>query len=384
MSRLEELIDKLCPNGVEYITLSDICDVYDGTHQTPQYTDSGIRFVSVENINALYDTQKYISVDAFEKYKIKPQKNDVLMTRIGSIGTCAVVDRDEPLAYYVSLALLRPNLSKINSYYLKYVIESKQGRKELRKRTLVNAVPIKVNMGEIGKIKIPVPPIEVQKEIVSILDVFEIYIKKLSKEFELREKQSNYYIAELLSFDKSTPKIKLDDCCILEKGKTPIQKAVAGEYPLVVTTEERKSSNTYQFNSKTVCIPLVSSRGHGVACLNRVYYQEGKFALGNILCGVTPNNYDELSAEYLYYYLNFKKDILLVPLMKGGANVSLTVDALRGVKIPVPTIKEQNDILSKLKPFAEYQETLKKEINARQIQYEYYKDKLLSFKQLSE
>lgn len=83
-------------------------------------------------------------------------------------------------------------------------------------------------------------------------------------------------------------------------------------------------------------MPLVSSRGHGVACLNQIYYQEGKFALGNILCGVTPQNSNFLSAEYLYYYLNFKKDVLIVPLMKGGANVSLTVNALRGVEVVVP------------------------------------------------
>ena len=81
---------------------------------------------------------------------------------------------------------------------------------------------------------------------------------------------------------------KLGECCNLEKGVTPIQKATPGEYPFVVTTSERKASDSYQFDAPAVCIPLVSSRGHGVACLNQLYYQEGKFALGNILCGVTP------------------------------------------------------------------------------------------------
>lgn len=122
---------------------------------------------------------------------------------------------------------------------------------------------------------------------------------------------------------------KLSECCTLEKGNTPIQKAAPGQYPLVVTTEERKSSNTYQFGKPTVCIPLISSRGHGVASLSSLFYQEGKFALGNILCGVTPVNRDELSAKFLFYYLNHKKDTLIVPLMRGGANVSLTVDSLK-------------------------------------------------------
>ena len=58
MTKLEELIQELCPNGVEYRTLNTICNVYDGTHQTPQYTDSGIKFASVENIADPYATEK--------------------------------------------------------------------------------------------------------------------------------------------------------------------------------------------------------------------------------------------------------------------------------------------------------------------------------------
>ena len=172
---------------------------------------------------------------------------------------------------------------------------------------------------------------------------------------------------------------RLSDCCYLQKGNTPIQKATPGEYPLVVTTEERKSCNTYQFDSPTVCIPLVSSRGHGVACLNQVYYQEGKFALGNILCGVTPKDEQELSASFLYHYLNHKKDTLIVPLMKGGANVSLTVDSLKRVKVPVPPIEIQHEIIKMLDTFVALLAELAAELAARKKQYEFYRDKLLSF-----
>ena len=94
---------------------------------------------------------------------------------------------------------------------------------------------------------------------------------------------------------------RLGDCCEIQKGTTPIQKAVPGEYPLVVTTTERKSSNTYQFDKPSVCVPLISSRGHGVASLSQVYYQDGKFALGNILCAVTPFDEKVLSAKFLFY-----------------------------------------------------------------------------------
>jgi type I restriction enzyme S subunit len=204
MTKLEQLIKELCPNGVEFVKLDSVCKVYDGTHQTPNYTTSGVIFVSVENIGNLYATDKYISENDYTKYKIKPQINDVLMTRIGTIGVCAVVDRDTPLAYYVSLALLRPNNSFLNSKYLKYYIESKYGRKELYKRTLVNAVPIKVNMGDIGKIMIAIPPLEIQAEIVKILDEYTESVTALQQELEAeltaRKKQYEYYRDLLLDF----------------------------------------------------------------------------------------------------------------------------------------------------------------------------------------
>jgi len=173
--------------------------------------------------------------------------------------------------------------------------------------------------------------------------------------------------------------VKLSDVCTITKGKTPIQKAISGEYPLVVTTSERKSCNTYQFDNSAVCIPLVSSRGHGVASLNHVYFQSGKFALGNILCAVIPNDESVLSANFLYHYLEYKKDILLVPLMKGGANVSLHIDDIQRVRIPLPPIKVQNRTIEILDKFVELSEVLTNELTARKKQYEYYCRKLLSF-----
>lgn len=190
---------------VQHVKLSTVCQVYDGTHQTPRYRSEGVPFVSVENIKNLYKTSKYISIEDFEKYKIKPRINDILMTRIGDVGTCTVVDRDEDLAYYVSLALIRPNIECINPYFLRYFIESRHGRRELNRRILHTAVPIKINMGDIGKIMISLPSMEIQTQIVKILDNFNHLTSNISnglpKEIELRQKQYEYYRDKLLSFD---------------------------------------------------------------------------------------------------------------------------------------------------------------------------------------
>ena len=196
-------------NKVEIVKLGSIVEVYDGTRQTPDYKTSGIPFVSVENIDSIYSTEKYVSEEDFEKnYKIKPRIDDVFMTRIGTVGKCAIVTKNIPLAYYVSLALLRPNKNKIDARYLKYIIESGIGRKELNKRILFTAVPIKINKGDIDKIEIPLPPLEVQKRIVEVLDNFEKICNDLNiglpAEIEARQKEYEFYRNFLLTFKEDS------------------------------------------------------------------------------------------------------------------------------------------------------------------------------------
>ena len=383
MSKLKDLINKLCPNGVEFLKLNTFAKIYDGTHSTPKYTKSGVKFVSVENIKNLYGTQKYISQDDFEKYKIKPQVNDVFMTRIGSIGVCEVIEKNEPLAYYVSLALIRPDNEIINSKFLKYAIESLHGQKELRKQTLVHAVPIKINKNAIGEILIPVPPLSVQEEIVKILDKFTEYNACLARELELRKKQYAHYSRTLIDSINNYDSKIVSEICNIVKGKTPIQKARPGKYPLVVTTTVRKSSDEYQFDTEAVCIPLVSSRGHGIASLNHVYYQSGKFALGNILCALIPKDKELINAKFLYHFFEEMKDILVVPLMRGGANVALHMDDIAKIKIPLPPLEVQEKTVKILDKFEslcnDLVHGLPAEIEARRKQYEFYRDKLLTF-----
>ena len=137
----------------------------------------------------------------------------------------------------------------------------------------------------------------------------------------------------------------IGELCDVIKGGTGIQKAIEGEYPLVVTAEERSSHNEYQFDCDAVCIPLVSSSGHGHASLKRVHFQTGKFALGSILAAAIPKDNTVLSAKYLYYFLSNYKDELLVPLMKGMANVSLSVSKIKTVKVKIPSMAKQEELI---------------------------------------
>ncbi len=162
------------------------------------------------------------------------------------------------------------------------------------------------------------------------------------------------------------PTRPLKELCRIEKGAIGITKAKPGPYPLVTLAEERKEHNDYQFDTKAVIIPLVSSTGHGHASIKRIHYQEGKFTVGTILCAVVPNNESELHPLFLYHYLDVFKEQLLVPLMRGMANVTLPMRSLGDLEIPVPPIDDQLVWIEKFKSVNHKETKLLNELSHQQ------------------
>lgn len=160
--------------------------------------------------------------------------------------------------------------------------------------------------------------------------------------------------------------VKLKELCEFEKGSTGLAKAEPGDYPLVTTGAVRKSCDTYQFVAKAVCIPLVSSTGHGHASLKNVHYQEGKFALGSILVALTSKDDNRLDIQFLHLYLSQLKDQVLVPLMSGAANVALSVKKIQDIEIPLPSIKRQREIVERFKSIVVEEDELKSELTNQQ------------------
>jgi type I restriction enzyme S subunit len=140
-------------------------------------------------------------------------------------------------------------------------------------------------------------------------------------------------------------KYRLGDICSITKGATGIMKAIPGPYTMIALGETDKTHNEFQFDAKAVIIPLVSSTGHGHASMKRVKYCEGKFALGNILCAVIPNDENLVLAKYLHIYLHWNREELLVSQMKGMANVSLPLNRIADVMVTVPSIEKQIEII---------------------------------------
>ena len=136
--------------------------------------------------------------------------------------------------------------------------------------------------------------------------------------------------------------IRLGEIANIEKGKIGIQKAIKGIYPLVVTSEERLSSNEYHFEGASVIVPLVSSTGHGHASMKRIHYQDGKYAVGNILGVIQTYLPNFFNTRFLFNYLDNYKEQFFVEKMKGAANVSLKLSSIQETPIPVIPISAQN------------------------------------------
>ena len=319
------------------------------------------------------------------------------MTRIGSVGVCTVVDRNEALAFYVSLALLRPQLDKVQSRFLKYAIESIHGRKELRKRTLINAVPIKINKDDIGKVTIPLPPIEIQSEIVHTLDNYTENVVKLQNqltaELTARQKQYTFYRNKLLTFSGNEKakivKISLGDigpicmCKRILKSQTNTVEGVpfykigtfgkkADAYISKETFDEYRSK--YSFPKKGDV--LISAAG----TIGRTVVYDGKpayFQDSNIVW--IDNNESVVLNSYLRYCYELKP----WKVSSGGTIQRLYNDNIAKAIITVPSLDVQNRIVNVLDNFekicSDLNIGLPAEIEARQKQYEYYRDKLLTF-----
>lgn len=196
------------PSNWKIQTLGMSCLIADGMHQTPQYTSQGIPFVSVENIGRIDRTNKFISRDAFDKFKIKPRENDILMTRItaGIIGETEIIRASTPLAYYVSLALIRIIApEEIDVMFLNHFINCHIFKKELYKRIIHTAFPKKINLNEIGECVTVIPPLGEQQKVASILTTQDKVIELKEMRLAEKQRQKKYLMQVLLTGKKRLP-----------------------------------------------------------------------------------------------------------------------------------------------------------------------------------
>jgi type I restriction enzyme S subunit len=183
---LHQMFKRLMNRKTPMKKLEQVCIlITDGTHKTPRYVEKGIPFLSVKNIREtgfLLDNVKYIAPTEHHQLSenCKPKKGDVLYTKIGTTGIAKVVDIDLEFSIFVSVALLRPDISIIDPFYLETILNSPMARDQAHKLTR-GAANRNLVLKDVKRIEIPIATYEEQKRIIDRTNLLQKEIAQLSQ-----------------------------------------------------------------------------------------------------------------------------------------------------------------------------------------------------------
>lgn len=404
MNKIKQLIAKLCPNGVEYKRLGEIIhSINTGLNPrkffklNPPNAENFYITVRemVEHKIVISPKTDKISAEALELClkRSKLEKNDILFSGTGTIGEVVTLsEKPTNFAIKEGIYAIKPNTEVIFPKFLMYYFKSKGAREQIKNMSFGGTVK-SISMGDMQKILIPIPPLEIQEEIVKILDNFSELTAELTAELKARKKQYEYYRNTLLDFgDENNPKdegggvefkVIGDLCEIIVGGDKPKenfskQKTEKNLYPIISNGVKENAICGYTNNAKIQgnCV-TISARG---TIGYSEYRDYGFFPIVRLICLVPKK---ALLASYLNHYLRIVNFNDYVP---DGTIRQLTGIVVKEMKIPIPPLETQQRIVDILDRFealtSDYQEGLPAEIEARTKQYEYYRDKLLDFKEL--
>ena len=408
MSRLEELIQELCPDGVEYRTLGSLGKFYGGLSgkSKDDFKNGNEKFVTYKNI---FDNIA-LKTDIAETVKVAPnekqniiQYGDILFTGssetpdecgMSSVLTEHIDDKLYLNSFCFGYRFTDPDCN-ILPEFSKYMFRSEALRKQI-KRTANGVTRFNVSKKKMEKVMIPIPPLEVQSEIVRILDTFTALTEELTEELTARRKQYEYYLNNLLIFEEDVPYYSLEELCDIVdyRGKTP-KKVDSGIF-LVTAKNIRKGYIDYEKSQefiKTEEYDLVMRRGlpqlgdvlitTEAPCGNVAQVDRTDIALAQRVIKYRPKTsaLDNTFLKYILLGKEFQNKILSAAT--GGTVKGIKGSKLHKLTIPVPPLDEQRRIVSILDRFDalcnDLTSGLPAEIEARRKQYEYYRDKLLSF-----
>ena len=178
--------------------LEDVCDlITDGTHKTPNYQQKGIRFISAKNIiNGKIDLTdtKFITEEEYKQIqkRCRVEKNDVLLTKSGSLGSSAIIDFDIPIGLFESLAVIKYKRNLLNGIFVKELLSAESSQKQFNNG--VKGIAIKhLHLNVIAALKIPIPPLELQND-------FAAFVQQIDKsKFEIANSLKRLYNKGMLS-----------------------------------------------------------------------------------------------------------------------------------------------------------------------------------------
>ena len=414
MNKLEELIQKLCPNGVKYKPLNNVVkSISTGLNPRKNFT------LNIEGATNFYVTVKEITTgkivfsDKTDKITdealniIQDRSNlesgDILLSGIGTIGKVALVDI--PLGNWncsESVFLIKPKNDVITSAFLAYILGSKNVQKFFQEKARGSTLK-GIRQQDLKLLKVPVPPIEVQEEIVRILDKFTELSAELTAELTARKKQYEFYRDNILNFSNcnDVPKHKLTEIFNTRNGYTPSKNNKqfwnTSEISWFRMDDIRENGRILDKAIQGVSISAVKGKPFPKnSIIVSTSATIGEHAL--IKCESLANQRftylmlkdeykDKYNIMFLFCYC-FVLDEYCKENLNQGNFASVDMRKFNEFEFPMPSLEEQNRIVAILDRFDklcnDISEGLPAEIEARQKQYEYYRDKLLTFEEIAQ
>ena len=380
MSKIEDLIRQFCPDGVEYVKLGDVVSISRGASPRPiqnYLTDEedGIPWIKIGDVstNSKYitSTDERITREGAKKSRFL-KKGTFILSNSMSFGRPYILGIDGCIHDgWISICYFEASL---NSDFLYYLLRSSDVQGYWISKANSGGAVANLNSDIVRSTPIPLPPLPVQEAIVNILDRFTVYAAELQAELQARQQQYNYYCDTLLSFEgrEDVQWKKLGEVLKIKNGRD-YKHLNNGNVPVYGSGGVMTYVDTQVYDKPSVLIPRKGS-------IDKLYYVDCPF------WNVDTIFYTEINAsivieKYVFYILQKEH---LEKLNTGGGVPSLTQKVLNGVVIPIPPLSEQQRIVDILDRFDtlvnDLSQGLPAEIEARQQQYEYYRDQLLTFK----
>lgn len=390
MSKLQELIKELCPNGVEFMRMDEVFEMRNGytpSKANDRYWNNGtIPWFRMEDIRQngriLSDSIQHITKEAVKGGRLF-HANSFIIATTATIGEHALVIADSLANQQFTNLTIRKSL--VEQILVKYLFYYLFVVGEWCKNNTNISGFASVDMSKFKKLEIPIPPLEVQNEIVRILDTFTSHTAELQAELQARKEQYEYYRNKLLTFDENDEGVKwmkLGEICDMKAGKS----IPASEISFVKTEEFQYPC--YGGNGLRGYVSKFNQEGEKVligrqgALCGNVCFAENLFYATEHAVVVSDKGY--CLPRYSFYLLTMMD---LNQYKTSGAQPGLSVSRLEKISIPVPPLSEQQRIVSILDKFEslvnDLTAGLPAEIAAVQEQYEYYRNKLLTFKRIS-
>ncbi|MDO8455124.1 MAG: restriction endonuclease subunit S [Sulfurimonas sp.] len=358
------------PDGWRVEKLKDITEFLTcGVAKRPEYVDKkeGIPFLSSKNAKTnrmILNDYNCVSKEDYEiltKY-YKPQRGDILYTRVGSFGEAVVVNVDFDFAVFVSLTIMRVKSNIVNNHYISNILNSSFIKQIANEKA--RGIGVKnLNVGDVRDFLIPIPPLPQQEKIVQVLDISSALVEKqkeLLKKYDLFLKSK---FIEMFGDPISNPMgwevVKLGNITKVQTGKTPSRKnaeywangtvnwAKTTEVNQTIMTEVEekisdlavKECHMIIFQENTI---LMAMYGQGKT-RGKVVLLNVETTINQAFCAILAS--DNFATLYLLKLLDYMYENIR-DLGRGGNQENLNLDIVRGINVILPPIELQTKFAS--------------------------------------